>query len=204
MTLSTAKGRGKTTGVLLVVGILAGAVAGFLRVGDWLVVNQAPARSYAIIVLGGGPTDRIQKGVQLYRQGYAQWLILSGGVLATDALDQAQLMARQARTMGVPARAILEDNHSLTTYQNALDTKKIMLRHHFNSALVVSSNFHMRRVSIVFSLVFRRSGIQLRFVSSPDPRFKPPNWWATAEGRLLVVTELVLIPVNIIQGLLRI
>ena len=197
-------GNVKTKAFILLVGLVTGAVLGLLRVGDWLVVNQAPSKVNAIIVLGGGPIERIHKGVQLYEAGYARWMILSGGVLASRFLDQAQLMQRQAITMGVPGSAILEDNRSTTTYQNALDTKQIMTRHHFKSALVVSSNFHMRRVALVFSLVYRGSGIRLRFVASRDPRFDPKRWWATAEGRFLVISELVLIPVNIIQGLLHV
>lgn len=179
--------------------IIVGAI-GFAGVGRWLVVNQPPVKSEAVIVLGGGPIQRIEKGVALFRQGYARRIIVSGGVPENPFQDQAQAMKRDAVSMGVPTRAIFEDNRATTTYQNAFYTKRIMLRHGWSSALVVSSSFHMRRVSLVFGLVYRGSGIRLRFVSSPDPSFYPSKWWATPEGRYLVTSELVLIPINVIQG----
>lgn len=188
-------------GRLLAGSLIALGMVATLRAGDWLVVNQHPIRSDAIIVLGGGPIERIQKGVSLYKKGYAPWIIVSGGAPGLPFETQAEVMSQQAMEMGVPQSAILLENHSWTTYQNALYTERIMQARHFTSALVVSSNFHMRRVSVVFSLVYRKSGIRLRFISSPDPQFHPAHWWSTPSSRYLLASELFLIPINIVQGI---
>ena len=185
-------------GSLAALGMLAAS-----RVGDWLVVNQNPVRSDAIIVLGGGPIQRIAEGVSLYKKGYAPRIIVSGGAPALPFESQADIMSQQAMDMGVPMSDIILENRSWTTYQNALYTERIMRANHFTSALVVSSNFHMRRVSLVFDLVYRGSGIRLRFISSPDPQFHPTHWWSTPSSRYLLTSELFLIPINIVQGLLH-
>lgn len=185
-------------GAVLVLGAI-----GVTRAGDWLVVNQTPHKSDAVIVLGGGPIERIRKGVSLYKAGYASHLIVSGGVPALGPMTQAEQMRQQAIAMGVPERAVLMDNRSQTTYQNAVYTEQMMKAHHFTSAIVVSSNFHMRRASLVFSLVYRGSGIRLGFVSSVDPQFHPARWWATPASRFLTISELIAIPINIVQGLIR-
>jgi hypothetical protein len=104
--------------------------------------------------------------------------------------------------LGIPAKRLILDNQALSTYQNAVDSWAIMRRRRWRSALVVSSTFHMRRVSLVFSLVYRHSPVRLRFIASPDPGFHPRHWWTSLEGWSLVTTELILIPVNVVQGFL--
>ncbi|MCY0878499.1 MAG: YdcF family protein [Firmicutes bacterium] len=182
--------------------LLGGLGLGAMNVGEWLDVNQRPIPSEAIIILGGGPPARVTTGVSLYRHGFGHWIILTGGDPTGAPCTEAEEMAREALREGVPASRLVLDNRALTTYQNAVDSWDIMRRHHWRSALVVSSNFHMRRVSIVFSLVYRHSPIRLRFIASPDSAFHPRHWWTSLEGWRLVVTELLLIPVNAVQGYL--
>lgn len=186
----------------MVVGVvLAGMIGiGALNVGTWLDVNQRPIPSEAIIVLGGGPIQRVATGAQLFRRGYGRWMILTGGAPPGSSCTEAELMASEAMKLGIPARRLILDNRALSTYQNAVDSLAIMQRHRWRSALVVSSTFHMRRVSLVFSLVYRQSPVRLRFIASPDPGFHPRHWWTSLEGWYLVTTELILIPVNAVQG----
>lgn len=95
----------------------------------------------AIVILGGATRpqvaprpwvdlteegDRIIYGVQLFRQGKASRLILSGGRIKWQANTGSESadMAAIAVTMGVPQSAILEDPTSLNTYENAVNVKK--------------------------------------------------------------------------------
>ncbi|OCQ93349.1 hypothetical protein BCD67_03675 [Oscillatoriales cyanobacterium USR001] len=122
----------------------------------------------AIVVLGGGvypalpprpwvevgeAGDRILYGSQLYRQGKAPWLILSGGRIdwkkggPPESVDMAEI----AKAMGVPASAILQDPTSLNTYQNAVNVKKILDDRGIKGPiLLVTSALHFPRSRFIF------------------------------------------------------
>ena len=73
----------RTTAILLACAM----VVIFLAFGGrYLVVNQTPVKSDVIIVLGGGSRDRVQRAVELFRQGYAPALIMSGGAMYNATL----------------------------------------------------------------------------------------------------------------------
>jgi len=45
--------------------------------------------------------------------------------------------------------------------------------------LVVSSDYHMRRASLMFAHVFR--GTAFTYVSVKDPDFHPGRWWTSRQ-----------------------
>lgn len=181
------------------VAILLIVALGRPAVGEWLVVNQSPRPSDVIIVLGGGPPERVQKAVTLFRDGYAPWLLMSGGAVYRSHESQAAMMAKQAEGLGVPARAIILESRSQTTYQNARFTERILAARHFRSAIVVSSDYHMRRVMLVFTAAYQQSGIRLTFTAAPDKTFDPTRWWANQSSAYTTVSEYAKYLVNWVQ-----
>jgi uncharacterized SAM-binding protein YcdF (DUF218 family) len=126
----------------------------------------------AIVVLGGGiksphpprpgpdvgePGDRIIYGAQLYTEGKAPWLVLSGGriVWRQGGESESADMATLAQRLGVPKSAILEDPTSLNTYENAVNVKQILDARKLKRVLLVTSAMHMPRSL----LIFRKQGI---------------------------------------------
>jgi uncharacterized SAM-binding protein YcdF (DUF218 family) len=126
----------------------------------------------AIVVLGGGiksphpprpgpdvaePGDRIIYGAQLYTEGKAPWLILSGGriVWRQGGESESADMATLAQRLGVPKSAILEDPTSLNTYENAVNVRQILMARKLKRVLLVTSALHMPRSL----LIFRKQGI---------------------------------------------
>ena len=117
-----------------------------------------------IVVLGSkvypggrpGPalTRRTQQAVALYQRGLASALLCSGG-LGTNPPTEAETACGLAQTLGVPASAILLEDRSHSTEENALDTAAIMRLHGWTTAIVVSDGFHLYRTE----LLFRRAGI---------------------------------------------
>ena len=105
---------------------------------DFLVVDEVPQRSDVIIVLSGDK-GRVEYGIELYKQGYADFILLSGGV-------EAKSMERTALSEGVAEDHILLDSKSGTTYENACNSTDIMQSHNLRSAIIVTSAYHTRRV----------------------------------------------------------
>lgn len=139
--------------------------------------NPAPQplpQATAIIVLGGGvrsqipPSpwvdlndagDRVLYGAKLWREGYAPYLVLSGGrVDSTPGTSEAADMADIAQAMGVPSAAILLEPNSRTTYENAQFTAELLEKNALRGPfLLVTSAWHMPR-----SLgIFRHVGLEV-------------------------------------------
>jgi uncharacterized SAM-binding protein YcdF (DUF218 family) len=114
----------------------------------------------AILVLGskvksGGMVSntlkgRLDQGYALYRSGFSQRIIVSGG-LGKEGYCEAKVMADYLERLGVPQRHILVDENGRNTWQSALNFKGM----NFRSVILVSSYWHLTRAK----LAFRRLGV---------------------------------------------
>jgi len=121
----------------------------------------------AIVVLGGctrsaepprpwvdisDEGDRVLHAANLYHQGHAPRIILSGGRIdwrgggAPESAD----MALVAAAMGVPKTVILQDPTSLNTRENAVNVQQIMKTEGIHRILLVTSAMHMPRSLRIF------------------------------------------------------
>ncbi|MHB1627560.1 MAG: YdcF family protein [Bacilli bacterium] len=157
--------------------------------GRYLVVNQTPVKSDVIIVLGGGSRDRVQRAVELFRRGYAPEFIMSGGAMYNARQSQAEHMRQQAMDMGVSQRDVILENRSNSTYGNAVYSRSLVVHRRFTSAIVVSSDFHMRRVQFIFDKVFSKTGVRLTFCAAPSRQFDPGFWWRTPRSAEITLIE---------------
>jgi len=119
----------------------------------------------AIVVLGGGVLEqgtlrpitdltsysknRTICGVDLYQQGFADKLVLTGGNghAFKDSPKDSLQMKRWAERLGVPDRAIVTEENSRTTFENATETKRLLGP---ASILLVSSASHLPRAVTLF------------------------------------------------------
>jgi len=121
----------------------------------------------AIVLLGGGSaaadpprvevelnesSDRILHAARLFRARKAPMIIASGGSikwLATKT-PEADTMNVLLKEWGVPAKAIIRESVSLNTYQNAVNTKRLLDKQGLKKVLLVTSAFHMPRALATF------------------------------------------------------
>jgi uncharacterized SAM-binding protein YcdF (DUF218 family) len=152
-------GRGLLTLVFLV--ILAGAIT-FLHIA-WSVnhtgLRDRAQAADAIVILGArveadgqaGPDlwVRTLHAVSLFQQGLAPYLICTGGYQG-DRLSAAAVARDLAIAQGVPADRILLADGSMTTREDAVRTRNLMVAHGWHTALLVSHPLHLERARILF------------------------------------------------------
>lgn len=175
--------------IIILLGVLLFILMIIKSAGNFLVVDEPPVKSDVIIVLSGGE-GRLEKGVSFYKEGFAPYLLLSNG-----SVDQLHERAIQ---LGVPTDSILLENQSTSTLENARFSKEVMQKYHFHSAIVVSSNSHMRRVKVLFDQTFKNSHIQLIYSSGVNPSYDPNRWWLSKEDRYTTFTEYIKLAGNIL------
>jgi len=126
-----------------------------------LIRDEAPQKADVIIILGGGVlkdtrtlpwgvVERIQKGVELYKQGIAPKIIVTGGLVAFNSYAESEIMAPYVRQLGVPTGDVIEEDRAKDTYSNALYSHQILEKNGWAKAIVVTSDFHTQRACHVF------------------------------------------------------
>jgi uncharacterized SAM-binding protein YcdF (DUF218 family) len=125
-------------------------------------------KAEAIVILGGATRsksyprpgvdlsergDRVVYASQLYKQGKAPLIIVSGGRIDwkdfgdPESADIAKVLTQD---LGIPESAIIEEPKSLNTYENAINVQKIMNKRQIERVLLVTSAFHMPRSLRIF------------------------------------------------------
>jgi uncharacterized SAM-binding protein YcdF (DUF218 family) len=101
-----------------------------------------------------GDSNRFFGGVELFHAGKAPLLIFTGAPLAgaPDLPREGDLLARQARALGVPADRIAITGLVANTADEAREVAALLKARHVIAPriLLVTSAFHMRRARLVF------------------------------------------------------
>lgn len=130
-----------------------------------LTMQQVP-QAGAMVVLGGGlsaPTalrpyadlspaaDRAWHAARLFHAGKAPLLVLSGGGGSVPgAVPEAEAMRLFLQDLGVPAAAMLLEQDSGNTRQNASLSAALLAQRGITRVLLVTSALHMARASAHF------------------------------------------------------
>ena len=110
--------------------------------------TDRPEKADVIIMLGGGDKGRMEKAAELYHEGYADYVIITPE--SEDIYPQSTEFARE---LGIPEDAIIEEYEATSTYTNAVESFKIMDEYGFDSALVVTSDYHLKRSKLIYDRV---------------------------------------------------
>ena len=191
--------------------LVASTLLGLIEVRVPIVELTSSQGFDAIVVLGGGvypkgslrPADQLSYltmvrtlcGVDLYTRGIAPRLVMSGGdaTIFGRGPKEAMEMKHLAMQLGVPEHAIVVEDQSRTTYENAVETKRLL-----GSASIVlaTSALHMPRAQALFE----RQG----FAVTPAAcgfaaRHKPGDFSDVSPFVLLPAAEAIVITTNAIN-----
>lgn len=157
--------------------------------GFFLSPQSKLSSADAIVVISGGRTTiRAEHGIDLYRQGLATSLVVSGAA-QDDGPSNAAAMRTQAIEAGIAKSAILTDEDSQTTYQNAVDTKRLIDDKGYKKIILVTSPYHQRRASMTFHKVYGDSYTILNS-SAIDDRWSKRYWFRSGFSMNISMEEL--------------
>jgi vancomycin permeability regulator SanA len=99
----------------------------------------------ASVKLDGTPSDalrdRVMVGIQLYKEGKASTLLMTGDDGKFHA-NEVATMKRLAIEAGVPEKDIMVDGHGYRTYESC---KRAVQTFNIRKAIVVTQRFHLAR-----------------------------------------------------------
>jgi uncharacterized SAM-binding protein YcdF (DUF218 family) len=105
--------------------------------------------------------ERLTTALQIAQASPAAPIVLSGAATVTDKAE-CDVMADWLEQAGIPRERMLLDREATVTTANVLRTIA-MLRTHtgVNAVRFVTSDYHMRRASVIFRIALLRSGLPM-------------------------------------------
>lgn len=161
----------------------------FVGLGFYLSPQKQPVKSDVIVVVSGGQTtSRAEKGIELYKQGYAPKIVFSGAAL-DDGPSNAYAMRDQALTDGIPASDISIDEKSQNTFENAENSKRIIDEYDAKKIILVTSPYHQRRANQTFEAVLGKD-YTVTGISAYDNRWSKSGWWHQGFPLFISISEM--------------
>jgi len=107
--------------------------------------------------------ERIRHAIELYREGYVDKILVTGGTAEGNHRSDAEAAKAFAMEEGVPEDVILTEENSSITEENLEGAKSVMEANGLETALIVSDPLHMKRA------MFLAKDLGIDAYSSPTP-----------------------------------
>ena len=118
---------------------------------------------------GGKPSPTLKRRTlhasSLYKRKRGKKIIASGG-LGENPPTEAVVMKQILLADGVEEKDIILDEKSLTTFDSAVNVRKILRQNHYSDVILVTSSYHVVRSL----LAFRSLGIKAKASASPEKK----------------------------------
>ncbi len=176
-------------------------------ISNFIFVSNNPKMVDAIFLPGGSHPEQPEYASKLYKEGYAKWLVPSGGISIKrdkwpgvrskadvyngDYKSDHDFFVDVFLKNGVPSEAIvIGENKSGHTRENAFFSRNVVDKKGINiqTAIIVCKAFHARRCLMLYQLAFPN----VDFIVCPTCclNITKENWYKTEQGIDRVLGEL--------------
>jgi uncharacterized SAM-binding protein YcdF (DUF218 family) len=152
--------------VAFILALLALAAVAWCFPQQVLTVDSGPEKADVMVLLGGGLHERPERAAELFKQGEAPKIIVSG---TGDCDFNERLLEKN----GVPDAGIVLECKSRTTRENAEFSIALLRAQHIKSAIIVTSWYHSRRALHCFE----HYAPDIKFYSRPSYFAYPRGQW---------------------------
>ena len=120
--------------------------------------HEAKGSTDVIIVMGAAQYDgvpsnllemRLQQGLDLWKDGRAPLIALTGGKQAGDRFTEAATGRRWLTDRGVPANVIVSEDVGRSTWQSLSQLDPVLRDRSVETAIVVSSYWYVQRADLI-------------------------------------------------------
>ncbi len=170
-------------------------------IGEFLTEAESPAitsSNQTFFVLGGNGFER-GKGAAVLAQEFpnAQFICTGGG----DTLNEMRALGLYYTTANLTRKCMLENGVdslrvselgvATSTYEESEEILSYCINNNLKEISVVSSDFHMQRICMVFEEKFQEKGITVHFFGTETKDFKAQSWWTFEEGLITTFNEYI-------------
>jgi len=171
--------------------------------GQWLVLDEKPNISDAVVVLNTGAEyyPRLIEAADLFRKGLAQKVVINGN-RKTDVLRSLEKRGfkeccpwyedrvRILEMLGVPRKEILtisaEDAYDTVSEAEAVGRE--LVRERLRRVIITTSKSHTRRAGYIWKTMFGDQLTVCMVAAKTDP-YEPSGWWKQGRQIRWVLAE---------------
>ena len=124
-----------------------------------LIVDEAPVQSDVIIVPEGQSLVRAYRASELLHEGFSD-----SGQIIVSPITEANVQGYQK--VGINKEHVIPETEATSTYENAVNTLEMMEEYKFDSAIIVSSDFHMLRTKMIYERINQDYKYNLTYVAA--------------------------------------
>ena len=165
--------------------------------GAFLVAEDPPCRVDAVYVLGGSAENRGEEAARVYQAGWGRRFTFSGepvpGPLRVEGIERTE--AQQTRDVavrhGLPDSLARAVNVGTSTWEESNFILAEARANGYDTIMIISSSFHLRRIRYVFRERAREEGITVVLHGARNGEFDDAAWWRSEDGLMMVNNEYV-------------
>ena len=152
----------------------------------WLAAGEPPVPSDLMVVVSGGAQERLFTAIELYRRG------LSRAILVTSPTGSPEREMKMLIRAGVlPADLVYPPRPALSTREDALCIREVVLQRKPRSLLVITSPYHCRRLRLILERTLADQDLRLTVSPSRNLYWDNARWWADRQGWNVVPAEYI-------------
>jgi uncharacterized SAM-binding protein YcdF (DUF218 family) len=173
------------------------------KAGQFLVVDEKPIRSDAIVVLCSGVDyyPRLMEAAHLFRKGFGKKIVINGNRKNT-ALRELESKGfktccawhepsvRILSLLGIPKKKIMhmsvEDAYDTISEADAVGNE--LVRQGIKRIILTTSKFHTKRAHFIWTEMFENR-LAVHAVAAPKDPFDPNGWWKDGRQIRWVLSE---------------
>ena len=171
---------------------------------EFIFVNDQPQEADVIFIPANGWPQMAERAAELYREGYAPYLLPSGrhsitkgtfsgvragaNVYSGDYRTEWEFIRDVLMKNGVPQEAILREDGATYTYENALLSRAVTDREgiQVKRGIICCREEHARRCLLYYQLVYPEAQLLICPASTGITR---DNWYLSSRGIEKVLSE---------------
>ena len=181
----------KNIALTLVILQLLGVIILFVYGGRYLDAHgDEPIKADAIVVLGGATGDRLTVGLMLWKNGYADTILLTGSPEESSKY-YSDWREYVLINNGVLPENIMKETSADSSWKEAIIIKNIADSHKWNRVLIVSDPPHTRRLMMIYKGVFRSTSYDYHFIKTSPKWWNAEKWWENTVSGAFVIMEYV-------------
>ena len=180
--------------------LLVTAVFTFRGIGRFLALEDPLQKADALFVFSGTLVERPLEAADLYREGYAPRIVVTRATVeqATFQLEKRgvrvptpfDLSKEMLLRLDVPASVLVTPSfvHD-NTGEEARTLRELATAHGWRRVILVSSKYHMRRVTLAARRALRGTGVEVVARGSRYDQAVPERWWTRRGDIRWIVSE---------------
>ena len=164
---------------------------------NFIFLEDEPQKADVIFLPGSEEGVLAKTAARLYLEGYAPLIVPSGkyakwtGHSMVDQFEtESDHFAYLLMEEGVPEEAILKEREATYTYQNAINTRKLLDERGIKvkKALLCCQAYHARRSKLYYQILFPETEILV--IPTVTKGIRKDNWFKSREMSDIVLGEI--------------